>query len=540
MRKNFRRAGIVLLALSFLGGGLAQANDIPDEQFTMRSLGANGERFKDYGVFYQDTINSLKTPSVLTGFNGKGRELTDGIYCSSLEDKKCVDLDRLNFKTFLGVCEDSADIDCIESVYAVSPTGGNRIDGKLKFTMPETLLNPFKGDAVKGIPDGGNPAIWSIPGVPNQSGSDDYAVLVEVSGDLFRGESTPIGDNFSASIFPVKLINDTKYKRWRSEISSVTPGGDKRPTSTNSSQLDPDVCAIVDDGLCAMRQSFPEGYEFGLSIRFSDTVNGWLHGRLSNPKIEYEIKSYGTRIALQGKSIKVPIVAGYVPGEKMTEQVKAQVKNYSTPGGYTNPGSYLSESFNIWNKLLGDKAVASPSQWIFYSLSAAQVQGSNQCIRNSKTLAGFVTTNSTTYYAGPPVFNRDTQSLDYQVASAHLLKDGSVFQGEYDLYIDSKVARCIYQFSSAPISATISIVNETGEAKIATTTVRESGGWIHLAASGFTFSSPTVKVKLTQAAGPSKTGKAPVKKSTITCVKGKTSKMVTGSKPVCPVGYKKK
>ena len=309
------------------------------------------------------------------------------------------------------------------------------------------------------------------------------------------------------------------------------------PMSTNESQLDSDLCAIVDNGLCAMRQSFPKEYDFGLSIRFSNTVDGWLHGRLSNPRIDYRLTDYGTRIELQGSSIKVPIVAGYVPAREMTQQVKDQVRNYSSPGGYNNPGSYLSESFNVWNKLLGDKAVASPSQWIFYSLPSAQVQGSNQCIRNSKTLAGFVTTNSTTYYAGPPVFNRETQSLDYQVASAHLLKDGSVFQGEYDLYIDSKVARCIYQFSSAPISATISIVNETGEAKIATTTVRESGGWIHLAASGFTFSSPTLKVKLTQATG---AAKAPAKKSTITCIKGKKTQKVTGSKPTCPAGYKKK
>ena len=32
----------------------------------------------------------------------------------------------------------------------------------------------------------------------------------------------------------------------------------------------------------------------------------------------------------------------------------------------------------------------------------------------------------------------------------------------------------------------------------------------------------------------------PAKKSTITCVKGKTSKKVTAVKPVCPKGYKKK
>jgi hypothetical protein len=33
---------------------------------------------------------------------------------------------------------------------------------------------------------------------------------------------------------------------------------------------------------------------------------------------------------------------------------------------------------------------------------------------------------------------------------------------------------------------------------------------------------------------------APVKKTTISCVKGKVVKKVTSVKPVCPKGYKKK
>jgi len=52
-----------------------------------------------------------------------------------------------------------------------------------------------------------------------------------------------------------------------------------------------------------------------------------------------------------------------------------------------------------------------------------------------------------------------------------------------------------------------------------------------MGAYGFGFSSPTIKMKITQA------GSAKV---TITCVKGKTSKKVTAAKPVCPVGFKKK
>ena len=89
-----------------------------------------------------------------------------------------------------------------------------------------------------------------------------------------------------------------------------------------------------------------------------------------------------------------------------------------------------------------------------------------------------------------------------------------------------------------------------------------------MSAKGFTFSSPTIQVKLSQEAPapvatptptptpvvtqapPTTEVSAPVatqtakpvlaKKTTITCVKGKLTKKVTAVKPVCPKGYKKK
>ena len=531
---------IFLFAVAMLGTGFAQAADTPDEQFSMANLDLNTNHSSEYGVYFQDSIKALQTPTVLVAFDPGGSIPKNGAICSSLDERACANQTQMNFKTFLGRCESAGDVNCIESVYALDPKSGMRIDGKLKFLMPSTLLNPFKGDMSRGIPDSGNPSIWTLPGAPNGTGSEDYAVLVEVSGDVIKGQVEPVRSAFTASIFPVTLKSDVRYKRWFSEITDKDFPGNAHPISSNLSQLDPSICVIVDDGLCAIRQSFPDGFEYGLSIRFSRTVNGWLHGRLSNPKIDYELKPYGTRIALQGKSLKVPIVAGYVPAGKITNEVKSKIGGLPRLGDTINPSSYYSENFAVWNELLGDKAVASPGQWIFYNLPEDQLRGADQCITNSKTLAGFVTTNSTTYYAGPPVFNKETQSLDYKVASAHYLKDGSVFQGEYNLYIDSKVARCIYQFSSAPISATISIVDENGEAKVATTTVQESNGWIHLSAAGFTFSSPTLKVKMIQQGSPIPSATAPTKYTAIICVKGKSSKRIAAVKPVCPSGWKKK
>jgi hypothetical protein len=558
----------ILLPLALVGGNLAQAADIPDEQVVPSSLSVTGDRSSQYGVFFEESIDTLRMPTLLYGYNIKNNQQNAISFCKGLDDPACSEATGFKFYALFQPCITETDVDCIESVYAITPGSPARTQGKFVRAMPSTVAKPYKGDVLKGLPNGGNAGIWNIPGVKNKGGSEDYAVIMSRVGDvLSNGTTSSLGD-IRAVILPVKMVSNAGYKANVAVLRERGNSGTKNVSIDHPGTASFEPCAIVEDGTCALRQSFPDGVQFGMAVRFSKSVNGWLHGRISAPQIDYQVKSYGTRIDMQGLSTKVPVVGGYVPKSAFTDEVKKTINYIPDPGSTIFPGASGENSMREltgWAKLLDDKAIAYPSQWIFYNLPEYQMQSANQCIRNSSTLAGFVTTSSTAYAAGPPVFNKETQSLDYKVASAHKLKDGSVFKGEYNLYIDSKVARCIYQFSSAPISANISIVGEAGEAKIATTTVRESGGWLHLSAFGFTFSSPTLKVKLsqngdnqiatpapaelpatTQGQQPTKvkaeqSGKASKLSSrTITCIKGKTSKKVTGSKPVCPAGFKKK
>jgi hypothetical protein len=74
-----------------------------------------------------------------------------------------------------------------------------------------------------------------------------------------------------------------------------------------------------------------------------------------------------------------------------------------------------------------------------------------------------------------------------------------------------------------------------------------------LSAEGFTYSSPTLKVKLVQekkveAAAPATNtvqsnaavGPKVATKKSISCVKGKIIRKITGTNPKCPTGFKKK
>jgi hypothetical protein len=199
-----------------------------------------------------------------------------------------------------------------------------------------------------------------------------------------------------------------------------------------------------------------------------------------------------------------------------------------------------------WLDSVGDKAAYAPTVWTVKNIrSGTQFE---KCMKGQESLSGIVSTNSTMYIGAPPTFNQVDQSLDYQVTAPHFLPDGTEFKGMYNLIIKSDVARCIYGFTSAPVSATISIVSSDGTNQVATTLFGERDGWMYLKANNFTFSAPTLKVKLTQevekpiaVATPTPSAKpAALRKTSITCVKGKAIKKITSIKPKCPIGYKKK
>jgi hypothetical protein len=75
--------------------------------------------------------------------------------------------------------------------------------------------------------------------------------------------------------------------------------------------------------------------------------------------------------------------------------------------------------------------------------------------------------------------------------------------------------------------------------------INEKNGWLSLSAAGFTYSSPTIAIKLSQeaaAVAPTPEAKTPSRAQgtkTITCAKGKLKKKVSGFNPKCPSGYKK-
>jgi hypothetical protein len=146
-------------------------------------------------------------------------------------------------------------------------------------------------------------------------------------------------------------------------------------------------------------------------------------------------------------------------------------------------------------------------------------------------------------------FDRDSQQIVVKVGNVHFDENGKEIEGWMELKIKGNRARDWWGIDPAIAAgyAKVEVSYDDGTKKVATVTASydTKNDWINLRAYGFSYSSPRLAVSFK---GPEQAVKQPVqatktvapKKSTITCVKGKTSKKVTGAPPKCPTGFKKK
>jgi hypothetical protein len=299
---------------------------------------------------------------------------------------------------------------------------------------------------------------------------------------------------------------------------------------------------------------------FGIKLRISDPPLTWIHGRLSNPDFSISETNQVTTWSVEADPVILPVISGWVPNSEVVAKLNSPTLQRPEETSWTGPlsaGEFAIKDFNKWIPFMLDKAQALQSRWSFGTIGenvAFNGKSMNQCLK-TKNVAGIVMSNATVYQDGPPSWNSIDASLDYKVAAPHFTPTGKEFQGNYQLRINSDFARCIYELKNVPLTATVSVIGNEGASKIATSSITMDSDWINFNVSGFTFSTPTIKVQLAEAkkdvveVSPVEVARAPAletviskvnKKSSITCVKGKTTKKVTAVKPKCPAGYKKK
>jgi len=491
----------------------------------------------------QDMPDGPDSTSMLLNRNAPQPE-TEALprFCRSLTTNGC-SLDstaHISGTSLLPYCAGQLE-SCVQSLTLTKP------DGKV---VEATMVKQFPGFSFPAVPQlnipaGSTPSLWRAEGVLNSAGTDEYVVTV---GENWRLENGTVRyEGMNARVTPVKSVQGPRYRPTEVNYPIQDATGQFQSNFDNGAQPNDPDCAATDYGYCAAKVDFASGVRAEITARVSNKVTGWLHGRIFKPDISVTpIDSNFNVLRVAGDPVTVPSLYATVKMSEMPDSFRTTYTGIQVDTGGNNSKSQWwmhSSSDNrtldlvpLLSKAAKDTASETKTYWAIKSIVSTSTN--DRCLSDTSRLVGLVTTNAMAYSGSAPSW--DGTSLNYQVAGLHYMPDGkTLVEGTYDLAIRSDVARCLYGFSNAPISATVSVIDASGETKSAVTTVNEVDGWLKLAAYGFTFSSPSIKVQLSQkatAASPS----VPTAQKTITCIKGKLTKKVTGVAPKCPTGFKKK
>ena len=590
MRKSL--FGILVLALFAPAGTGAIAQDRIEEHWIAPQASQAGE----VGFGFDDREDYFFIPALRAVVYKNG--IATGPLCKSASDPLCANSEYFTIKAMLVPCTNRSEKNCIDAVFARGNNGKN-VRGIFKDFVTKDDKYYWSGDSAKNIPDSKVETIWTFPGITHPGGSD-FLVSVLLDGTYEEGKQ-PFWERVVTMLQPVSTVLDGTARRAYSlpneRLDDFFPEeAIKQRFTFNGAQVGTihKNCAATTDGVCFKREQFPSNTSFAVSIRTSSKVSGWIHGRMRGPQVVVRNAGDYWITAVNGSPTEVPVVAQWIAKNQLTESLQSEFRNapltfvtagdgglaqrYSTAGDFNK---VTLQRFNLVLPFAKDTASATPKIWAFGSVrprdllrDADALGGKKECLTKTDGLAGVVTTNATVYDGSIPAFNAAEQTLDYLVSAPHFAANGREFGGTYDLIMRADVAKCIYGFDRTPASATISVLSEDGVERLTTVNLLERRGWLIFAAYGFNFSSPKIKIKLSQSAVPgakdsaehlveedflevkeeamtpaqsSETAQSsPVVKpaarkpttKTVTCSKGKSIRKISGISPKCPKGYK--
>ena len=414
---------------------------------------------------------SIQPPGV-----GEGETRGQWVQCKDTNDPVCATNDPK--KDLLGwsvlphcsiatsnFCLESVQFGTLEVPMAPATYIGAAKTGRYGVTVP--------GDERRNYIEGGTISLFEAPGINHAGGTANYAVAVRLSQHYDYNLRKYVTTDMTASVIPY-LSN--------------------RPHGTN--------CAFRDGDTCSAGVDFAEGTRVALKFRVPTIIGGWFSGRMKAPDLS--VTSFASGINTISISAQpVAVAAMTLVRDKSAFTSKEKMWNNNNGGWGINGGMATGavpwqegvfEYIDFYRPLVSDKSAGSDTAW---NMSTRGSGGGSYCLEDKSKVLGIVTTNALGYSGESPQFQGGF--LNYKVGGLHYQPDGATLvQGSYDLVMRSDTARCLYGFSNAPLSATISVTGGADKT-IATAVVSEKNGWLKMAAYGFTFSNKTIKVKVTKA-----------------------------------------
>ncbi len=502
-RRKSRATGVVLLvsliaiALPSTVYGVDRSKDFVDWPVVESS----GDRTP--ALLPKADQNSIQFTTT-TGFDGvKGSDAgkSKGHQCTSPFDQRCIDervssLSSQRWKSVnqLPVCLSPRESTlCIEKIliseqngekYSLTPSGnvpGYQWPANKAYGSPAGALTPtwksLKDSQESGYILG---AQVDVQGAYNK----DVTEIREFRTSLFRYELTPLKD-------PYVIANQRSFCLWLENSSGETK--------------------------CARQKFLDPSSLITITYHLPKELTGWFAGRMKDASLNIDsIDSNFNSVTVSAYPTEVPVFAATIPCIKGWVPCGAGVLL-----GFT--GIPFQEYIQSLQRILKDQATLEIPSWGLRSTTRVSFEG---CPVPEKGFAGLVFSNATFVYSDPPKFEGGT--LRYEMGALHLKPDGSVFKGNFDMFIESSFARCLWRLSKAPVQASISVTSKDGVQNIATTSLGERNGFIRMKAAGFTFSTSTVEMKLQNK-----------KVETSKCIRTGTKKTFTVTGKNCPKGSTK-
>lgn len=372
------------------------------------------------------------------------------------------------------------------------------------------------------IPPGNKATIWSMPGARHASG-DDYLVRARFMGPInsVTGVDGGLSMRFKVELLPIAY-------------------------STNTQSITQDALLV---------EEFPQNFEYRIRLRtgvFIKAITGWFFGRITAPTIDRNGPL--AYLDITGTPARIPIGATEILPTKVAnnyiismqcrldaEGISMCLRPIDNKAGLLTSIDSTPDILNDFERAPGGvKTLATLSAWSldssFFESAALENRPIQECVtsiygQGARVFQGAVFSNATMFQTSAPTWDSNNQSLSFKVAAPHFDEDLVPNKGFYTLYIPQEIAKCLWgDFVNSPI-AEIQIETSEGRTSITTIANKIENGMLRFNISGFGYSSPTIRIRLARDIG---------KITSITCIKGKLTKKISGKSPNCPTGYKRK
>ncbi len=364
--------------------------------------------------------------------------------------------------------------------------------------------------------NGGSSSLWTTKSRRSESADNQQRFLIEATlGPVSSAK------RFSVSLVPIEMTTIPTH-----ELSSV-----------RKSRL--------------TRVPFPKDFEYQIAIKQGQSMQPlqYVTSRTKDPEI---INTAGTKVTVpelifRGKAQSHSVLSTgslncendlivKVLGDRCEGKSENQVKIFPWDRAILG---FLND--NIVDSL---KESSTVEEWTFqggqdFPLIKDFVLGCGYT-----NVFSLVSTNAPIYHINPPRWDKDERTLAMKIANTHLNAKSEIQLGYFSISLRLSSAACMWGIDKKSATASVEVVHEDGVTqKVSTSSIKvdEIADTVAINLSGFTFSSPEIKIRMMGelASEQISTKRIKGKFVTISCRKGKVVKKVTSKSPSCPEGFRK-